>query len=496
MLDSKAESEPRKLHQVFLSILCIVIDIYMTRNISISAYKKYVQSRLKAVKPVFAKAAVGDFSTNIKLPSITDEFTELYTGIQIMLEVIRNQIQKLNQEIENKQTLTQKLLASNALIDTEKVYDEALMDSIGDGVIVTDAAGVITFFNPQAELLLGWKAQDAVGKHFFQVTRMSDASGQPIAHQKRPFRKAMNTQKKISGVFYYLNKDGTRFPVLVTAAPVIFGDEIIGAVDVFRDYTKEIDLDRMKDEFISMAAHQLRAPLGTMRWSLELLLKKNLPLDPTSRDRLQNVYRNNLQMITLVKDLLDVSRIPAGVIPNEPQLLDISPIIASEVKDLSGVASGKKVTLRYKPPPTSLPQVKIDPRHIREIIQNLITNAIKFNIPKGQVLVSAFQANSHVHLSISDTGIGIPKNERNKIFTKFFSAANSRLLQPEGSGLGLFIVKSYVDIAKGRIWVVSPDPQTKKGTCFHIELPSALAKEPNQPIAETARPTERRGQLT
>lgn len=230
---------------------------------------------------------------------------------------------------------------------------------------------------------------------------------------------------------------------------------------------KLIELDRIKSEFISIAAHQLRTPLGSMRWNMEILLSdKELSID--AKERIRRIYNRNQEMIRLVYDLLTVSRIEQGRIQERKQATDISDVIKNAVSDMEDVAQDKGITIEVVEKET-IPVMLIDGQHLKEVLQNILSNAVKYNNGGGKVKIAiSLIDNMYVQISISDTGIGIPKKDQPQIFSKFFRGENAFENQTEGSGLGLFVAKSYVDGWGGKISFKSEEG---KGTTFYIELP-------------------------
>ncbi|MEK7521873.1 MAG: ATP-binding protein [Patescibacteria group bacterium] len=251
------------------------------------------------------------------------------------------------------------------------------------------------------------------------------------------------------------------------------------ALDLANALTKlikeEKQLEKQKDEFISIAAHQLRTPLGSMRWTIEAILKEN-NLEATLQNKIKTIYQSNLHIIDLVNSLLNVSRIDQGKVPNEPvptNLLDVAREVAAE---LDGEAQKKKIAVDLQFQEHSIPQVNIDPKRFREVIENLLANAIKYSRPEGKVTVSATLVEKNIRLMVADEGIGIPKVSQNRVFTKFYRAENAARSDQTGSGLGLFLVKSYVDGWGGKVWFESVE---NRGTTFWVELPTNIQYTPN-----------------
>lgn len=258
------------------------------------------------------------------------------------------------------------------------------------------------------------------------------------------------------------------FTALVTVSPVMLGGRPIGTIEVVRDITQEEEIDRAKTEFVSLASHQLRTPLTAMRWYIELLLKGSMgPLTPEQKASLQEVLASNLNMIELVGALLSVARIEVGTLTVAPALSNIEQLASSVVSELKPEITEKQLhfTEEYD---THIPPMLLDPDLTRIIFQNLLTNAVKYTPVGGSVSLKIRRKGHSVHIEIADTGYGIPKQQQKQLFTKLFRADNVRQKDTNGTGLGLYIVKSIVENSKGKIWFKSEE---NVGTTFYVQLP-------------------------
>lgn len=233
------------------------------------------------------------------------------------------------------------------------------------------------------------------------------------------------------------------------------------------DVTREKELERAKDEFISVASHQLRTPLGGIRWNLELMLEQAPSLSKDVHERLEEAYRSTLRMTNLVNDLLDVARIEQGH-KAVLQEVEIAEIVQSEVAEMWPLVKKHRLKLEVNGLKNKY-VVMVDLRRFREVIQNLLSNSVKYTLPGGKVIV-AIEANSkETIVSVADTGLGIPEEDQAKIFSKFFRAHNVLKTETEGNGLGLFVVKSYVESWGGKLWFSS---ELGKGTTFYLSIPA------------------------
>lgn len=368
---------------------------------------------------------------------------------------------------------TAELEQANTYIETEKKRAESILlflKSIGEGVYATDLDGKIIFMNETAELISG-KMFQALDQKFSEsiFTFMQETSSVPrrISFAKKVLstRRMMSFSERV-----YLVHGDKKIPVSGTCSPI--RDErggVIGTITVFRDITKKHELDQMKDSFLSVAAHQLRTPLGGMRWNMEMLLAEDMgKISKEVREAIGDMYENSKRMITIVNDLLNVSRINQHGAPEKLQAVDIFSVVEKVKKALLLEAKKRLVTMSITTKQEMDSIVMAPPKHIYGAFENLIANAVKYNQPHGSVRVSVEAGVKNILVVIADTGIGIPKDAQSKIFSKFFRAPNAVLKETDGSGLGLSVVKSYVEEAKGKIWFTSEEG---KGTTFFVELP-------------------------
>jgi len=443
-------------------------DYQKNKNTSVDDYKRHVKERLNRLVPVFAKSSVGDFSENVNFPKEEDEFTEFYSGIQIMLDVIREKIAdltKLNFELERN--LKELGIERNSLEELKNKY-LTILQNVGEGLVATDNEGKILIMNQTAENILNWKSAEVVGKSLIEIIPLEDDSGSKISPAKRPLSLALSAGKKFEGSnYFYRKKDGVKFPVGITVAPNILGGKIVGAIEVFRDITTEKEIESAKINFLSVAAHQLRTPLGSMRWYLEMALSE-YKMDGELKGIIEQVLDGNRRMVKLINDFLNVNRIDQRRVRDNPVPTDIIASIKTVVERQSVEAERKSLKVEMVFSQTSLPQVNLDPDRLIDVLTNLVSNSIKYNKNKGLVKIGARLIEDSIEIKVEDNGIGIPKKEQEKIFSRFFRAGNAVRSDTEGSGLGLFVVKSYIESWGGKIWFTS---QENKGTVFTILIP-------------------------
>ncbi len=256
---------------------------------------------------------------------------------------------------------------------------------------------------------------------------------------------------------------------LTARVPVLSHDELGDLSMTFNSMTDKIaELNNMKDEFLSVAAHQLRTPLGSIRWNLEMLLHEDFgKLSSKMKEVLEQLYHSNLRLINLVNGLLDVSRIDQKRVVINPQPIDIISSARQALKEFEIDIKKKSIKALLKVE-NKIPLLTLDAIHFHEVCENLLSNAIKYNKKNGSITITVTKKDEYVHVVLQDTGIGIPEKEQHKMFSKFFRASNAVLADTEGTGLGLFVVKSYVEGCGGNISFTSKEGE---GTTFTIKIP-------------------------
>ncbi|PIW36661.1 MAG: hypothetical protein COW24_04175 [Candidatus Kerfeldbacteria bacterium CG15_BIG_FIL_POST_REV_8_21_14_020_45_12] len=262
------------------------------------------------------------------------------------------------------------------------------------------------------------------------------------------------------------------FDIFLTPIFDYHEDVVAGAI-IVNDITHFVEVDRMKTEFVSIASHQLRTPLTSINWFVEMLLSGDVgPLKGLQREYLDEVLQGSRRMASLVNDLLNVSRLETGRLKIEPTPTDLAEMIRGIIKEAEPLIGSKDVKLNFTEPTPALPSVNIDAGLLRQVIHNLVTNAIRYSSkPKSSVEVklSANQGDeAGIIIAVTDQGIGIPESMKSKIFEKFFRADNAIQMAADGSGLGLYIAKLVMDASGGKIWF---DTIEGKGTTFFVQIP-------------------------
>lgn len=372
-------------------------------------------------------------------------------------------------EITNEKKTQGELVLQNRRIAEGKARQEAILSSMGDGVVAISDKGEVIFANSQALSQLGVELPQMLGKHLISAIPVVGEDGTSVSSEAHPMQQALLRGRKITNSdLFFCKKDGLPFPVAITASPIILMGALIGGVLVFRDITREKQVDKMKTEFISLASHQLRTPLSAMKWFSEMLLSGDAgQLTNEQREMVNNIYLSNERMIELVNSLLNISRIESGRIIIDPRPTNLKKLIDEVLFELTPKITQKKHNVVVSVH-SALPEINIDAKLIRHVYMNLLTNAIKYTGDNGEIHIIISRGQNELISQISDNGYGIPAAQQDKVFQKFFRAENVAKIETDGTGLGLYLIKSIVEASGGRIWFESAEG---KGTTFWFSLP-------------------------
>lgn len=363
-----------------------------------------------------------------------------------------------------------------AVISGLRRREKSYLNSLGEGVMVTDETETIVLANPAAASMLGRFPSEMIGSHSGEVLSIKGEHGVTILQDDLPVAQAL-LGHRISAKYQLKKKDGMAFPASVTATPVLI-DGRRGAVLVFRDITKDEELDRAKREFISIASHQLLTPVAAAKSFLAMLVAGDFgQVTSQQKEYLGKLYELNQRMIELVDDLLNVSRLELGVIETATEAVNIIDFMHAEIESIRPLALAKDIRL-VEAYDSGFPEVPIPQKLLKIVVQNLVSNAIKYTPNGGSVTIgltrtSNEEGRSEARLSVTDTGYGIPEAQKGKIFAKFFRADNVRRVGIDGTGLGLFIVRAVIELLRGKVWFESTEG---KGTTFFASFPLVTRK--------------------
>ena len=341
--------------------------------------------------------------------------------------------------------------------ELEKI--ELIFSNLSDGLILINGQGRLELFNPAAEQMFGVRARDILGRTFQDLEtfpRLIEVAR--IVGEKKEFSR------------YELPIPPNK--VLEVSAILLRAGEVKdqGVILVSHDITKEKQVEQLKTEFVSLAAHQLRTPLSAIKWALQALLDGDAgPTTPPQRELLEKNRISNERMIALVNDLLDVTRIEEGRYLYQPALFQFEELVQGVVQSYRVQAGLRNIALVFDPSKEKFPRVLVDKEKMLLVIHNLVDNALRYSSAGGRVDITLSHDKKEVVFSIKDYGIGVPDEQKPRLFEKFFRASNAKQIYTEGTGLGLYLSKNIIEAHEGKIWAESKIGQ---GSTFSFSLPA------------------------
>jgi len=350
--------------------------------------------------------------------------------------------------------------------EEEKKKTNAIFNNFLDGLMMLDEHKKIELINPKAEELLDLKQTDIIGLSLKELGEINEAKALvKILITKK--------QKKKDEVFREeLKLDNKGVILEITSQPIQTGDRVDSTLIILHDITREKFIDTLKSQFVSVAAHQLRTPLSIIKWSLSMLIGGEMgEIAENHKVILEKANQTNERMIHLINDLLNVARIEEGRFIYKPTTVEFTEIIEAIIDSVMPLIEKKKIILTTELHKDIDKVVKVDIEKIRLAAKNLIDNAIRYTPEGGNIHIELVKEDGKLLFSVKDSGIGIPKEQQERVFTKFFRASNAVRMETEGTGLGLFITKNILESHGGTIWFKS---QEKKGTTFFFNLPVIL----------------------
>lgn len=362
--------------------------------------------------------------------------------------------------------------SEHKLVLEAKAKDDAVLAAIGSGLIAVDVEGRVTRVNTAAESLLGTSASVIVGASATKAFSLETREGNALRESEYPLSCALREQKVVTDIVTFVRNDGTRFPAAVTAAPVVHENVVIGAVQDFRDISEEEAIEHAKNDFVTLVSHELRTPLTLLRWSLEKLQTRlDLPKDVPDT-LLVPMAAAVERMKSLTSTILDVSRIETKTFTTKTTPVLIESLITARIDDLKLPIKEKdlRVETQYDP---GIREVLSDERLLGIVVSSVLTNAVRYSDVGGRIRVTLTETEKGALLTVANTGPGIPLEEQPKVFSKLFRATNARLLNPDGTGLGLYVSKSFLEQLGGSISFAS---EPGKETVFTLLIP----REPKQ----------------
>ncbi len=386
---------------------------------------------------------------------------------EALAAVVKRGLEKRILSLEAKKLYAERTQKMLELVN-ERSRLRTIVGCMADGVLVANLEGRLVLWNASSVKMLKSKGFDIAGE---------------------PLEYYISNEPLIAGIKEVLNSEDKDFSMISREVPVQDekvilmaniapvrdeGEKILGAVTVLRDITTLKEINKIKSQFVSMVAHELRAPLAAIKGWLEVILSGEAGGDAEQNKQwLQRAMDRSDSLLALVNDLLVINRMEAGKIAQKMEPVLINDVIKKIVDFLKPEAEKRKVTLTIELP-EDLPSIQADLRDMEKLFTNLVSNAIKFNRKNGSVTIKGEVEGSSIHLSVKDTGIGILADHLSHIFDDFYRADDEKIKKISGTGLGLTIAKKIVNSYFGHIEVASePD----KGSIFSIFLPLEHRKD-------------------
>ena len=417
-----------------------------------------------------------------ELKKRTEELEESKIALMSILEDVEESRMALMNMLEDVEEERKK-------VEEEKNKTATIIKNLADGLLVFDKGNKLSLVNSQAEIFFQMKTEEMMGKSLSQLALL------PIF---KPLAELL--LKETAGIFRRELQLKENLILEISTIPLATEKEKLGNSVVLHDITREKAIERMKTEFVSLTAHQLRTPLSAIKWTLRILLDGDLgEITSEQKDFLEKTYQSNERMISLINDLLNVTRIEEGRYLSKLTLVNIEEVINLVVNSYKDEIERRKIKFEFKKPKEKIPQIMVDVEKVGLVVQNLLDNAVHYTQPGGEIIISLntralaksedersssttraqrrgreedlsslTRGAKDIEFSIKDTGTGIPEEQQERIFTKFFRGTNAIKIKADGSGLGLFIAKNIIEAHNGKIWFES---RQGEGTTFYFNIP-------------------------
>ena len=435
---------------VFVS-LAIVLSFSFAKNLT----GPFLEIRSKVEK---IKRGHWNYRKTIKTG---DEAEELDTVMASLTRRLREIYNNLEDEVA---------LRTDSL-EKEFEKDKAILNAINIGLLIVDKGGKIMDMNPAAEGLLKINKNDFIGKPVILAMSIR-RRGKILGKKEHPVMQCIRNKKDVEipprTHIEVQCSDGMYIPVRISAIPLIQKKKLWGGLVLFQDVTVERQLDSMKAEFITLASHNLRTPLASIQWYLELLTSEcRDKLTKEQKSFIKNMKVASEKMTNIVGELMDASRLQEGGITPVSKIVDIHKLVQDVIDGMQLFVSDKEAKITLSGNGFGL-KTSTDPVLLSIVIQNLLDNSVKYSKKGGKIEIRITKTSKQVSISVEDNGMGIPYKEKDRIFEKLFRAENARKVDSNGSGLGLFFCKMIVEKLGGGIGFISKE---NKGTTFVVSLP-------------------------
>lgn len=448
---------------LFLGVLLsIVISAYLSGSISgpierlSKAASLVSEGELSTKTEIESKNEIGDLarSFNQMTNNLSKAKTELLKSnrsLELKVQERTEGLKNISLELEDKVRKLEKI---------ENI--ESIVQSITDGLILFDLKMNVSLINPIAKKILNVKNNKTDVEYVNSI--VSDINI-PLELERALKNKSIDHITHIRQI--KLNEK--YYEVFINKVKDI-RQRVVGVLLVFHDINDLKEADQMKSDFVSVASHQLRTPLTSIKLFTEMLNSGQMgTFKKDQKKYLENIQESSERMIRLVNDLLNVCRIESGRLSINPEPLNFTNLISSIINEVKPLADKKGVKIKFIHP-KNIKDIALDKNLIRQVFQNLIVNSLKYSLEKSGMIkvVISDKDIKYLQVAVSDNGIGIPEKVQKRIFEKFFRADNATKTDTSGTGLGLYVSKMIIKASNGKIWFES---KTDKGTTFYVRIP-------------------------
>lgn len=441
--------------------------VYSREAVFLNKNKEKIPVNLRAITRKDKEGYFIGYFLVVEKIQASDEF---FSSAELK-EQIKNKTTELEERVKDLKDSRIALL--NMLEDAEeakKAVEEereitlSIVANFVDGLINFDMNNRLILTNTKAEEIFSVSNKELAGKSIDELNKIP--SLKPLIDLLGDSGKSKN----IKDIFRKELKIKEYLIIEVSTIPVVKKEKQSGVLVILHDVTREKMVEKLKTEFVSISAHQLRTPLSAIKWTIKMLTEGDLgELTKEQNEFLEKIYISNERMIALINDLLDVTRIEEG-----RYLYNLSPVSIEELAQ--NVAESYKEEFKKKEinfsfcKLTKMPKLNLDAEKIKVGMQNLFDNALRYTGNKGRIeaCLEYDKKKNKISFSIKDTGIGIAEEQKERIFTRFFRGANALKMETEGSGLGLYIARNIVEAHHGNIWFESKEGE---GSTFGFNLP-------------------------
>jgi PAS domain S-box-containing protein len=437
-----------------------------TRHVDLESFE--IESAAQALSAL----AKGEFYQNEQRKSVDTNVFKANHCVKCTTTFVKEKFNKLDQYNAVLMQKGRNFKKSKDALKQRKIVEDAIISYLGESMMVVDPNLNIVLINKRAKDLFGYETKTSLHrKPYFNYVVFRDGRGEEISAECDPinFALTMGSEVKItfSDGFYCVKKDGTTFPVTLSISPLLIDKVIKGVVIIFHDATREKQLDEVKSDFISIAAHQLRTPLTVTSLHTELLLSGHLGrLNKEQEAYIKSISFYNKKISDLLNNFMVASKAELKTLEIDARPTNLAKLLDDIFYELDFKIVEKKLNIvrLYE----TIPEVSIDPTCFRIVLHNLVSNAIKYTAQNGFITSQIVKNAKNITISIKDTGIGIPDKEQDRIFLKLFRGANAKNQDHDGTGLGLYITKTIVDKSGCDIWFKSKEGE---GSIFYVSIP-------------------------